>query len=121
MSWPYPGDSPLVRARRVALAYRQRLQQISPQACAELDERMDQLGQGWAIPRPVIADPNAWISSRDAADLAAVAVATLYDLRKSGRLTGRRTKSGRWEYQVREIMALATQPRTRKKTGNTDG
>jgi len=111
-TWPYPGDSPATRARRVALAYRQQLHRANPSACAELDARMRGMGQNWVIPRPVTADPTAWISAADAAELAALSMVTIAGLRRSGRLPGRRN-GHRWEYQVRNVLALAVQPRTR--------
>ena len=119
MNWPYPGDSPAVRTKRVALAYRQRLLQVAPEACAELDETMRQLGQHWAIPRPVNADPDAWVNARDAAELAALDGSTLRSLRRRGRLRGRQLSARKWEYRVGDLMALATLPRTRHKQGKT--
>jgi hypothetical protein len=113
VTWPYPGDSPAARARRVALAYRQRLLKVAPAVCADLDATMRDFGQHWAIPRPVVADPEAWVSARDAAELAAIGLSTLRKLRERGRLTGRRISPRRWEYQVKEVMSLTTQPRPR--------
>ena len=114
MTWPYRGDSPLVQARRVALAYRQQLDQVDPQRCAKLDKIMTGWGQGWAIPRPITADPDAWLGPADAADLATVSTTDLRRLRAEGRLSGRRGPDG-WKYQVREIMALSAEPRTRQR------
>jgi hypothetical protein len=117
MTWPYPGDSPIVVARRVAWAYRQRLERADPADCADLDRIMGKLGQHWAIPRPIVTDPAAWISAHDAAELAAVSLATLRNLRRSGRLQGRRRSARQWDYLVADILALATD--TRKRRGST--
>jgi len=111
--WPYPGDAPIVAARRVAWAYRQRLAQVAPDDCAQLDTVMQELGQHWAIPRPVPPNPDAWISAAAAATLAGTTLASIRSLRRAGRLTGRRKSERQWEYQVREILGLADQRRTR--------
>ncbi len=113
MTWVYPGDSPLAAARRVAWAYRQRLNQVAPGDCEQLDELMRRLGQHWAVPRPLPHDPDEWVSATEAAELAAVQTDTIGNLRRSGRLTGRQTSTHRWQYQVREILALTSYPRRR--------
>jgi hypothetical protein len=124
--WPYRGDHLITILRRVALAYRQRLLQVSPATCAAMDEEMRRFGQHWVIPRPVSADPadpGAWIAAADAAELAGISMSTLRGLRYRKLVTGRKRKHRRpgeqgnpgWEYQVGEIMALATTPRTRKR------
>lgn len=110
--WPYRGDNRTVQARRVALAYRQLALRAAPEATAALDEQMRAMGQSWAIPRPVVADPDAWISVGDAASLAAVSTDAIGAMRRAGRLPGRQVGK-RWEYRVGDIMALATQPRQR--------
>lgn len=113
MTWPYPGDSAIVRARRVALAYRQRLELCAPQDCAELDELMRRYGQNWAVPRPVTTDIEAYIGAADAAELAAISMAQLRAARANGTITGRRNHAGRWEYRVGDILAMGARPRTR--------
>lgn len=110
--WPYPGDSPIARARRVAHAYRARLHDINTQACDEMDKRMRDWGQDWVIPRVVAYDPGEWLTPAEAADLAAVDTDTLRQLRRRGRLSGRR--NGRsWEYRAADVLALNTTPRRR--------
>jgi hypothetical protein len=118
MAWPYPGDSPLARARRVAHAYRAALEHTDPDACAALDQQMTRWGQAWVAPRPELHDLDDWIGPAEAADLAAVGTAQLRVWRHRGRITGRRRASGSWEYQVRDVLALisATRHRTREAT-----
>lgn len=113
--WPYPGDSPVVRARRVAHAYRAKLADIDPQACAQLDATMRKFGQQWAVPRVLTYDPAAWLNPTEAADLAGVRPDTLRIWRLRGLLVGRKTEAGEWEYRASDIIALTTKPRTRKK------
>jgi hypothetical protein len=118
MSWPYPGDSPVARARRVAHAYRARLQTADPPACADLDATMRAWGQQWAVPRVLTVEPDAWVTASEAADLAAVSLGALRELRRRQRLTGRKV-DGRWQYQVKEIVALGARKRARTGTGGT--
>jgi hypothetical protein len=114
VSWPYPGDGPLARARRVAHAYRARLAEIDPQGCAELDDAMRRWGQGWAVPRVVTYDPDAMLTPAEAAELAACDPATLRQHRLRGRLTGE--PHGRtWRYRAADIIALSAKPRNRER------
>lgn len=117
MTWPYPGDSALARARRVAHAYRARLHAADPQACAALDATMRGWGQGWVVPRVVTVDPGAWLTPAEAADLAVMSTDQLRILRARGRITGRRV-GNRWEYQAADVIALSANPRQRN--GNED-
>lgn len=116
MTWPYPGDSPTVIARRVAWAYRQQLEKSDPKECAELDRIVAGLGQQWATVQPVTRTPDEWVSARDAADITSLSLDQLRGLRRAGRLTGRQKSPRRWEYQVIELIALSAHTRTRKTT-----
>jgi hypothetical protein len=131
-AWPFPGDSPVVRARRVALAYRARLAEVDPAGCALIDKRVNRWGQSWAAPSEHF-DLDDWISARDAARLASVQVSRIGKWRRAGRLPGRlctrlsRTRltaaSARhtWEYQVRDVLNLSTSVRARGKRRDHDG
>lgn len=111
--WPFPGDSPVLKARRALYAYRAKLERVDPAGCAELDARMRRWGLTWIVPRELPADLGTWVSAADAADLAAVEMATLRQLRRRGRLHGRLNAANRWEYRVADVLALSTQPRGR--------
>lgn len=113
-AWPYPGDSPLARARRVTHAYRAALERADPAACAAIDQQMTRWGQTWVAPRPELHDLDDWIGPADAADLAAVDTAQLRVWRHRGRLTGRKV-NGRWEYRVRDVLALISTVRHRSR------
>lgn len=114
--WPFPGDSPAARARRVAQAYRAMLDHHAPRACADLDRRMRNMGQHWVVPGVVTQyDPEQWLSPAEAAELACVEVDAIRQMRRRGIIAGRR--NGRqWEYQVREIESAFTRVRGRKAT-----
>jgi hypothetical protein len=112
--WPYPGDTAVVQARRVALAYRQKLMQFAPFAVEGIDRRMRALGQHWVIAQPVVADPDAWLPAGKAANLAAISTDALRALRRAGRISGQRRGNQYW-YRVGDIMGLAERPRTRQR------
>ena len=48
--WPFPADTPLERARKIALAYRSALYAAAPEECRRLDDRAITLRQGWVAP-----------------------------------------------------------------------
>lgn len=111
--WPFPGDAPVVIARRVAQAYRSIALAAHPAACGKLDAKMADWGVRWIVPRVVTADPDDWLPSAQVADLAAVDPASVRQWRRRGRLTGRKV-GGRWEHRVRDVLALAAEDRRRK-------
>jgi hypothetical protein len=117
--WPYPGDSVLARARRVGQAYRARLHDADPDACAELDRLMAAWGQTWVVPRAQLHDLDDWVGPTEAADLAAVDPAQLRVWRRRGRITGRQRADRSWEYRVRDVMALLADVRHRTGEATT--
>lgn len=110
--YPYPGDSPIARARRLLLAYRQRLLEVSPHDAAELDELAVRWGETWVIPRAMPWAPGDWLDAAAAADMAGLTPAAIGRLRRRGRLVGRLAaptgRSGRpgYEYAYEEVVAL---------------
>lgn len=76
--WPYPADTPLTIARKVAIAYRTHFHTASPALCARVDEAMRAFGQLWVVPTDVLdGDGMAEITTRDAAEMVGVSVATV--------------------------------------------
>jgi hypothetical protein len=104
--WPYPGDAPTQRARRVAHAYRAALLAADADVCAAIDAQMASMGQHWVVPRVVTYDPDDVLSAADAADVAAVNPATLRKWRERGLLVGVVDRDG-WHYRARDVLALA--------------
>jgi len=114
MTWPYPGDGPAARARRVAQAYRSALEQAAPALCYTLDGQMRALGQTWIVPERMMFDPDEWLSPSQAADLACVEIPTIRQMRHRKVIKGRHNGK-HWEYQVKEIMAAFARPRGRNR------
>lgn len=111
--WPWPGDAPIARARRVAIAYRARLYEVDPGGCGELDRQVRAAGEGWAVPRAVAYDPDEWLTPAVAADLAGISVPALARLRRTGRISARYTGRGH-RFLASDVAALIATPRTRK-------
>jgi len=116
--WPFPGEGRLVRARRIAVAYRVALNAINPAECQRLDAQFTAWGETWCIPRVVTYDPDQWLPPKDAADVACISTDTLRQLRARGRIDGRLV-DGHYEYQVRDLWKLSVAPRSRE-AGVTD-
>lgn len=55
--WPWPGDTPLDRARRVAASYREALYRHFPDDAMDLDEKFVEWGEIWVAPQ-LDADVN---------------------------------------------------------------
>lgn len=120
MSWPYPGDGPAARARRVAHAYRAALETQAPDACRTLDEQMRRFGQQWVVPDVlIIDDEDEWLPPSRAADLACVEADAIRQMRRRGVLKGRRDPAGNWQYRAGDIVDVFLRPRGRTR-GVTD-
>lgn len=112
--WPFPGDGPLARARRIAHAYRKGLHDADPERCAEVDNQMTRWGQNWVVPGAAIHQLDDYIGAADAADLGEVGLATVRQWRLRGRLAGHLDEHGRWHYQVRDVLKVAAETRRRQ-------
>src|SRR6266571_1876209 len=75
--WPWPGDSPLDRARRVARSYRDALRHADPALCARLDHHSRALGQHWIVPRPLDHEPDDLLDAHAVADMCDVQINTV--------------------------------------------
>lgn len=112
--WPFPGDLPIARARRVALAYRAKLQELDAGAVEALDSQFIHCGQTWVAQRVVTYDLDDWLTPAQAAEIAATSTANLRRLRRDKKLRGRLGTDGIWRYQAREVMSVISATRKRK-------
>lgn len=69
--WPWPGDTALDRARRIARGYRDALASADPATCQRLDTAAAAVGETWLHDQPRLAlDPDDWYpAAAVAADL----------------------------------------------------
>lgn len=72
-TWPWPVDTELDRARKIARMYRHHLRTSSPGTCAVLDETARGWDQGdWLIEKEDVVDPNQALTTAEAAELVRV-------------------------------------------------
>lgn len=110
-AWPWPGDSPVARARRIALAYRAALHDHAPGLAADLDTRFTRWGESWVAPRHV-PPGDELVSAEDAGTLIGISSGAIGKLRRDGRIQG--VKTGRkYEYAVADVYRLSSEARRR--------
>lgn len=110
--WPFPGDTPLVRARKIAHMYRAALGAANPQMRDQCDATAVGYGETWAVPRLLTASDDDLLPPAQAADWLCVSTARIRGLRLSGRLPGVQV-GGEWRYRVADLRALQTATRRR--------
>lgn len=113
--WPYPGDGPTARARRVAHAYRALAERHIPRECGQLDAQMIDMGQRWVVPAVITFEPGEWLSAAQAADLMCVELAAIRQLRRRGLLAGEKV-GDRWRYRAGDVERAFARPRGRTGT-----
>lgn len=111
--WPFPGDPPLVRARKLLHSCRALLHAANPALGQQFDEMALSFGETWAVPRVLTVCDDDWLTPAQAADLLCVSTARIRGLRLAGRLPGVRGRDG-WRYRVADLRALQTQTRRRR-------
>ncbi|PXY25158.1 hypothetical protein BAY59_24340 [Prauserella coralliicola] len=110
--WPWPADTPLDRARRIAHEYRQYLLEHAAEVCAQLDQRARDLGQGWVAPQPVAYEMDDLLTVEQAADYCQVKPRTVDAWRQRG-LQATRTPDG-VRYLVRHLHDYQADRRKRR-------
>lgn len=114
--WPWPGDTEVDKARRVAHDYRRELARHDPDMCHRLDQAYQRLGQHWIAPVTATLDLEARLRpARLAEYLAGEVTANQISQWGSRRRIPRRTdRDGRTVYRVGDIVdELARQRRAR--------
>lgn len=111
-AWPWPADTTLDRARRVAQAYRQALLKATPDECARLDAQMAAVGQAWVLPAANTHEPMDLLTADLAAEEMRVARRTIYAWREKG-LPVVETPDGP-RYRVADLHEYVTAQRRRR-------
>lgn len=107
--WPWPGDTPLDRARRVARTYRDALRRTDRELCAQLDQRTRDLGQQWIAPTTLAYDLDDQLTADEVAELCQVKPDTVRVWRYRG-LPTVDTPDGR-RYRVADVLNYHAQRR----------
>ncbi|MGX6605640.1 hypothetical protein ACWKSP_26430 [Micromonosporaceae bacterium Da 78-11] len=72
--WPWPVDTPLDRARKIAGMYRRHLLTAAPGICASVDQAAREFGETWLLEREEIIEPKQELTTAQAAELAQVPI-----------------------------------------------
>lgn len=83
-AWPWPADTPLDRARRVAEFYRDALRRSDLDAADAIDEWAAARGQGWVVGARWTYDEDELLTLDEVADYTHVQVATVYRWHQRG-------------------------------------
>ncbi|MBF6459817.1 hypothetical protein IU433_12295 [Nocardia puris] len=76
--WPFPADTPLERARRIAASYRTALASVAPELCTQLDAKAVALGQTWVRPiETEVVDLDQMLTAEQVGELLCVAPRTV--------------------------------------------
>lgn len=116
--WPWPKDTPLQRARKIALAYRSALYAAAPEECRRLDDRAITLRQGWIAPVELPADAadgnvlDAILSDLDIEHFWRIPASTVRSWARRGLIERQYMRGNRVGYRVGDV--LDAQARTRR-------
>lgn len=120
--WPFAGDSPILRARKVAWAYQALARELAPDRVSEMDARFRSWGEFWVAP-VAHYDPDDWVTAEEAGAIVGVSINYISALRRDGRLAGRLDPSDRRRFLFRVGDLQALKPRRRGvalQAGRTD-
>lgn len=120
-SWPWPGDGPADRAKRVALSYRHLLTQViagdayDPAVALEcLDERWAELGAGWVKPTDSPLRLDDWVTAQEMADLFHINPKQVYMWGYRGHIEVIES-NGEKRYRVGDVVDYERQRRRRRQ------
>jgi hypothetical protein len=114
-AWPWPGDSPVDRARRVAQSYREALVTADPRRCAALDAWCAAHGQHWVAPTVAHIELDDEVTIDEAADLIGLSAYAIYKwVSRDDKLRARQGADGRLRVVARDVLAVHAQHRKRR-------
>jgi len=101
--WPFPADTPLERARKIAQSYRSALLNTDPAICAKLDERAMEIGQKWIKPVDVEGDLDTLMTAMQVADMFGLDARTVRQWGTRGHIE-RLQSDGKPVYLLRDVI-----------------
>jgi hypothetical protein len=114
LAWPWAADTPLDRARRLALTYRAALATSAPDAAARIDAWARDHGQAWVDPIDWLPGDDELLTLAEVAHLCAVQIRTVYTWHQRG-LRYTNTPDGA-RVRGADLIAFEQTRRQRRKT-----
>lgn len=122
--WPFPGDTALDRARRIAQSYRAELVAADPAAAALLDARAIQFGEGWVTGETLATvDLDDVLPAPAMAEVVGEEPATIRQWAARGHIRKRKDAKQRTVYRVGDVLDYQAQQRlkrARRRTGQQE-
>lgn len=116
-AWPFPGDTLLDQARRIARSYREALAEHSPETCRSIDWKLAEWGVTWIQPQLVTIDENEWVTVDTAADHTGLTAAAIYKwCSRDGRIERHKGNDGRVRVRIGDVLAANAELR-RERAG----
>lgn len=116
--WPWPGDTPTERARKIAAGYRELALRQDPEAVARLDEQATVYGEGWIVPPLALAQLDDEITVEHAGQLVGRSPSAIYNwIRRDSRLTARRLPDGGLRVRAGDVLDVDAELRQRRAIG----
>ncbi|BDB62370.1 helix-turn-helix transcriptional regulator [Rhodococcus sp. RDE2] len=119
--WPWPADTQLDRARRIAQTYREALLELDAGKCIALDERSRALGQGWVVPELVTISMDDLLTAAEASALAGVTAQVIYQWAHRGHLPRCAALDGSTRYRAGDVLDHVARTRRKRAATKTSG
>ena len=105
-AWPWPGDTRVDQARRVAQSYRTALLEHAPALCAQIDDQFLRYGLDWVVPRLQTVNLDEWVTVDVAAEHTGLTVAAIYKWvsRSTEDLQGHKGNDGRLRVRLGDVL-----------------
>lgn len=118
--WPWPGDTQLDRARRVARSYREALLNHFPDDAMDLDEKFVAWGEIWVAPQRSEVDLEEWVTVDVAAQHVGLTPKAIYAWVYKDTIEGRKGRDRRLRVKLGDVLEVSRELR-RKRAGRLSG
>lgn len=118
--WPWPGDTPLDRARRVALSYREALLRHFPDDALDLDGKFAGWGEVWVSPLLSDIDLEEYVTVDVAAQHVGLTAKAVYAWIYKDVLEAKKGRDGRLRVKLGDVLEVSRELR-RKRAGRIAG
>lgn len=113
--WPFPGDTPTDRARRIAQSYRAELMLVAPEVAERVDARAVLFGEHWVTGRLATTDMDTMLPARPMAELVGEeGPDVIRQWATRGKIPRYRDGDGRTVYRVGDVVDHQAEQRRRR-------